>query len=49
MLIQRDAPGDRDKACDLLDEAIALYGSLRMPKHLDMAKQMRDRPQLPDA
>ena len=41
MLIQRDGPGDRDRARTLLDEAIELYGALGMPKHLEMAKVMR--------
>ena len=43
MLIQRDGPGDGEQARALLDEAIALYDALGMPKHLDMAKKMLNR------
>ena len=38
MLILRAGPGDWDRARALLDEAIALYGTLGMPRHLDLAK-----------
>jgi class 3 adenylate cyclase/tetratricopeptide (TPR) repeat protein len=38
MLIDRDAPGDRDKARQLLTEAIAMYGQIGMPKHIEMAE-----------
>ncbi len=37
MLIERDAPGDRDKARQLLTEAIAMYRKIGMPKHVEMA------------
>ncbi len=40
MLIERDAPGDRDKARQLLAEAIAMYRQIGMPKHLEMAEAM---------
>ncbi len=40
MLIDRDAPGDRDKAWRLLTEAIAMYRQIGMPKHLDMAEAL---------
>ena len=40
MLIQRNGPGDRDRARTLLDEATELYGALGMPKHLQMAEKM---------
>ena len=43
MLIDRDAPGDKDKARTLLDEAIELYSALGMPKHLDLAKELQAR------
>jgi AcrR family transcriptional regulator len=33
----RDAPGDRDKARELLTEAIAMYREIGMPKHVEMA------------
>jgi tetratricopeptide (TPR) repeat protein len=36
MLIERDAPGDREKARQLLTEAIAMYGRIGMPKHVEM-------------
>ena len=38
MLIDRDAPGDRDKAFRLLTEAIAVYREIGMPKHVEMAE-----------
>ncbi len=38
MLIDRDAPGDRDKARELLTEAVAMYRQIGMPKHLEMAE-----------
>jgi class 3 adenylate cyclase/tetratricopeptide (TPR) repeat protein len=37
MLIDRNAPGDRDKARELLTEAIAMYREIGMPKHVEMA------------
>ncbi len=40
MLIDRDAPGDRDKARALLTEAIAMYRKIGMPKHVEMAEAM---------
>jgi hypothetical protein len=40
MLIDRDAPGDRDKARQLLTEAIAMYRQIGMPKHVEMAEAM---------
>jgi hypothetical protein len=48
MLIDRDAPSDpstgsgsdRDKARELLTEAIAMYRRIGMPKHLEMAEAM---------
>ena len=41
MLIDRNGSGDKDKARVLLDEAIEMYGTLGIPKHLEMAKEMR--------
>ena len=41
MLLQRGAPGDKERANDLLEEAIAQYGELGMPKHLEMAREMK--------
>ena len=40
MLLDRNAPGDRDKALTLLGEAIAQYRTIGMPKHLEMAERM---------
>jgi tetratricopeptide (TPR) repeat protein len=40
MLIERNAPGDRDKAFRLLTEAIAMYREIGMPKHLEMAEAL---------
>ncbi len=40
MLIDRDAPGDRDKARTLLGEAVKMYRTIGMPKHLEMAERM---------
>ena len=40
MLLDRDAPGDRDKARTLLGEAIDQYRTIGMPKHLAMAEGM---------
>jgi tetratricopeptide (TPR) repeat protein len=40
MLIDRDGPGDRDKARELLTEAIAMYRRIGMPKHIEMAEAL---------
>ena len=40
MLLERNAPGDRDKARQLLTEAIEMYRRLGMPKHVEMAETM---------
>ena len=40
MLIDHAGPGDKEKARTLLDEAIALYGQLGMPRHLEMAREL---------
>ena len=40
MLLRRDAPGDRDRAGELLREAIAQYETLGMPLHLEIATEM---------
>ena len=39
MRIDREGPGDKEKARRLLDEAIEMYGTLGMPRHLEMAKE----------
>ena len=41
MLLDRAGPDDEDRARVLLDEAIQMYGDLGMPRHLDIAKEMR--------
>ena len=41
MLIERDESGDRDKARQLLGEAIDGYRALGMPRHLEMAEELR--------
>ena len=40
MLIDRDGPGDREKARELLTEAIAMYRRIGMPKHVEMAEAL---------
>jgi tetratricopeptide (TPR) repeat protein len=40
MLIDRNGPGDRDKAHDLLADAITTYRDIGMPKHMEMAEAL---------
>ena len=40
MLLDRDAPGDREKARTLLGEAIEQYRKIGMPKHVEMTEEM---------
>ena len=40
MLIDRNVAGDRDKARTLLSEAVEMYRTIGMPKHLEMAERM---------
>jgi class 3 adenylate cyclase/tetratricopeptide (TPR) repeat protein len=40
MLIDRDGPGDRDRARELLTEAVAMYRKIGMPKHVEMAEEL---------
>ena len=40
MLLDRDAPGDRERAREFLTEAIPLYREIGMPKHLEMVQAM---------
>ncbi len=42
MLVDRDAPDDREKASRLLSEAIAMYSELGMPKHVEMSEALLD-------
>jgi tetratricopeptide (TPR) repeat protein len=43
MLIDRDAPGDREKARELLTEAVSMYRRIGMPKHVEMAEVLLAR------
>lgn len=40
MLLERDAPGDREPARELLTEAIAMYRRIGMPKHIEIAEAL---------
>ena len=40
MLMDRNGPGDRDKARQLLTEAVAMYRPIGMPKHIEMAETL---------
>jgi len=40
MLIDRDAPGDRDKAFRLLTDAVRMYREIGMPKHVELAEAL---------
>jgi hypothetical protein len=43
MLIERDGPGDRDRAVGLAKEAGAGYRSLGMARHVDLAEALLGR------
>jgi tetratricopeptide (TPR) repeat protein len=43
MLIERDRPGDRERARGLLEEAIRGYRQIGMPRHEEMAQILLDR------
>jgi tetratricopeptide (TPR) repeat protein len=43
MLIDRAAPGDREKAQTLLREALESYARIGMPRHIEMARMLLDR------
>jgi class 3 adenylate cyclase/tetratricopeptide (TPR) repeat protein len=43
MLIDRNGPGDRQRARQLLDEAITMYTDIGMPRHKDMARSVLAR------
>jgi tetratricopeptide (TPR) repeat protein len=43
MLIDRAAPGDREKAQTLLNEALESYERIRMPHHIDMTQGLLDQ------
>jgi class 3 adenylate cyclase/tetratricopeptide (TPR) repeat protein len=40
MLLDRERPGDREKARELLTEAIAMYRRIGMPKHIEIAEAL---------
>ena len=40
MLIERNAPGDVDKARTLIAEAIAMYTTIGMPRHIELAERV---------
>ncbi|MCH7891941.1 MAG: hypothetical protein IH921_10620, partial [Gemmatimonadetes bacterium] len=40
MLIDRNEPGDRDKAVGLLKEAIKMYGEIGMPTYVELAEEL---------
>ncbi len=40
MLLERDGPGDRDRAVALVKEAVLGYRSLGMPRHVDLAEAL---------
>ena len=42
MLLDRNAPGDRDKVRTLLGEATKMYRTIGMPKHLEMVEKMSE-------
>ena len=43
MLIDRNAPGDGDKARSMLREAVEMYQQIGMPRHLALARGMLER------
>jgi hypothetical protein len=47
MLIDRAAPGDREKALTLLNEALESYERIGMPQHIDMTQGLLDQAQRP--
>jgi hypothetical protein len=40
MLMDRAAPGDREKAQTLLREALESYTQIGMPRHIEMARAL---------
>ena len=42
MLIDRAAPGDREKAQTLLKEALESYTQIGMPRHIEMTRALRN-------
>ena len=44
MLLDRNAPGDRDKARTMLGEAVKTYEQIGMPRHVEMSLEMLRSP-----
>ena len=44
MLLDRNAPGDRDKARTMLGEAVTMYEQIGMPRHVEMSREMLRSP-----
>jgi hypothetical protein len=40
MLLDRNAPGDRDRARSLVDEALLVYRRIGMPHHEELARRL---------
>jgi hypothetical protein len=40
MLIDRGAPGNREKAQKLLSEALASYTQIGMPRHIELTRAL---------
>jgi hypothetical protein len=43
MLMDRAAPGDRERAQTLVREALESYTQIGMPRHIEMARTLLDR------
>ena len=43
MLLDRDQPGDKEKAQTLLNEASEMYKEIGMPKHVELAEKLLSR------
>ena len=43
MLLERDGPGDRDRARELLGHARGIYDEIGMPIHVKIANELLDR------
>ena len=43
MLMDRAAPGDREKACELLSEALKTYTHIGMPRHIEITQTLLDQ------
>ena len=43
MLLDRGAPGDREKARTLIRDALETYTQIGMPRHIEMIRTLLDR------